>query len=163
MKKPDLVSAFVARVASILGVALLLAASPAHAVLGGDVSTVAADQVRLRGARHAVVIASVAVRSHEITMADGSAIREFVTPSGVVFAVAWNTRFKPDLEALFGAHAATYAAAATDALRTPGIRRHVELRRGDLVVRSTAHLNAYVGKAWLQSLVPQGVDVDALR
>ena len=96
-------------------------------------------------------------------MADGSSIREFVTPSGVVFAVAWSTRFKPDLEALLGAHATTYATAASEALRLPGIRRHVELRRGDLVVRSTAHLNAYVGTAWLQSLVPQGVGVDALR
>jgi Protein of unknown function (DUF2844) len=152
-----------ARAASMLSAGLLLVALPAHAVLGGDVSTVADDQVRLRGARHAVVIASVAVRTHEITMADGSTIREFVAPSGTVFAVAWSTRFKPDLEALFGAHATTYAAAASEALRAPGIRRHVELRRGDLVVQSTAHLNAYVGKAWLQSLVPPGVDIDALR
>ena len=147
----------------MLTVSLVLVALPAHAVLGGDVSTVAADQTRLRGARHAAVIAGASLRTHEITMADGSSIREFVTPSGIVFAVAWSTRFKPDLEALFGAHAPAYAAAASEALRTPGIRRHVELRRGDLVVHSTAHLNVYVGRAWLQSLVPQGVDVDALR
>ena len=149
--------------APMLAASLLLGTLPAHAVLGGDVSTVADDQTRLRGTRHAAVIASVAMRVHEITMADGSSIREFVTPSGVVFAVAWSTRFKPDLAALFGAHATAYADAASEALRTPGIRRRFELRRGDLVVHSTAHLNAYVGKAWLQSLVPQGVGVDALR
>lgn len=147
----------------ILAASLVLAALPTHAVLGGDVATVADDQARLRGARRTAAGASETVRTYEITMADGSSIREFVTPSGVVFAVAWSTRFKPDLEALLGAHATTYATAASEALRLPGIRRHVELRRGDLVVRSTAHLNAYVGTAWLQSLVPQGVGVDALR
>ncbi len=151
------------RVAAVLGACGLLVGSPAHAVLGGDVSTVADDEVRLRGAPHAVVIASAAVRTHEIAMADGSTIREFVGPSGTVFAIAWSTRFKPDLDALLGAHAATYAAAASEAMRTPGIRRNVELRRGDLVVRATAHLNAHTGKAWLPSLVPAEVDVDALR
>lgn len=149
--------------AAALATSLLLVALPAHAVLGGDVSSIAADQARLRGARRPVTIASVSTQTHQITMADGSSIREFVTPSGVVFAVAWSTRFKPDLVALLGAHAPAYAAAASAAMRAPGIRRQVELRRGDLVVHSTAHLNAYTGKAWLQSLVPQGVGVDALR
>jgi hypothetical protein len=152
-----------ARAVPMLAATLFFAALPAHAVLGGDVSTIGEDQARLRGMRHAVTIASVAMRTHEITLADGSIIREFVTPSGLVFAVAWSTRFKPDLASLLGAHAGTYATAASEALRQPGIRRHVELRRGDLVVHSTAHLNAYVGKAWLQSLVPQGVGVDAMR
>ena len=48
-------------------------------------------------------------------------------------------------------------------MRTPGIRHHAELSRGDLVVHSTAHLNAFVGKAYLRSLVPEGVRVDELR
>ena len=150
--------------ASLLAATLLLAALPARAVLGGDDSSVVSDQARLHGARRAAAIASTTVvRTHEITLADGSTICEFVTPAGVVFAVAWSTRFKPDLEALFGAYAASYAEAASATLRSPGIRRHVELRRGDLVVRSTSHLGSYVGTAWLQSLVPQGVGVDALR
>jgi hypothetical protein len=150
-------------VASALAASLILAAWPAHAVLGGDASTVAADHARMRGLRHSATIASVAMNTHEIAMADGSSVREFVGPDGIVFAVAWSTRFKPDLEALLGTHAGTYAAAASDAMRTPGIRRRIELARGDLVVRSSAHLNAYVGTAWLRSLVPRGVDVDALR
>lgn len=147
----------------ILAATLLFAALPARAVLGGDVSTIDDDQARLRGTRRAAAVANLAMRTHEITLADGSSIREFVTPAGRVFAVAWSTRFKPDLVSLLGAHADTYATAASEALRQPGIRHHVELRRGDLVVQSTAHLNAHVGTAWLQSLVPQGVGVDALR
>ncbi|MGZ5653016.1 MAG: DUF2844 domain-containing protein [Caldimonas sp.] len=149
--------------AATLAAAVMLAAPPARAVLGGDVATIADDHARLQGTRHQAVALSGQVRSHEIALADGSSIREFVTPSGIVFAVAWSTRFKPNLEALLGQHAAGYAAAASEAMRAPGIRRHAELRRGDLVVQSTAHLNSYVGKAWLQSLVPEGVHVDALR
>jgi hypothetical protein len=152
-----------ARFVEVLVATASLAALPARAVLGGDASTVAGDQARLQGTRHSVVAASAQVRMHEIILADGSSIREFVTPGGIVFAVAWSTRFKPDLAALLGAHATSYAAAASEALRAPGIRRHAELRQGDLVVQSTAHLNSHVGKAWLQSLVPDGVPLDALR
>lgn len=152
-----------ALVTAVLVATASLVALPARAVLGGDTSTIADDEARLRGSRHAVVASSAQVRTHEITLADGSSIREFVTPGGIVFAVAWSTRFKPDLAALLGAHAASYTAAASEAMRAPGIRRHVELRRGDLVMHSTAHLNSHVGKAWLQSLVPDGVPLDALR
>ena len=146
-----------------LAAAALFTVTPAHAVLGGDASTIAADQLRLKGARHQAVALGSTVRSHEITLADGSSIREFVTPGGIVFAIAWSTRLKPNLETLLGPHATSYAAAASEALRAPGIRRHAELRRGDLVVQSTVHLNSFVGKAWLQSMVPPGVGVDALR
>jgi hypothetical protein len=140
-----------------------LAAPSAHAVLGGDAGTIAVDQARLHGVRLQAVATSAPVATHEITLADGSSIRQFVTPDGIVFAVAWSTRFKPDLNALLGVHAATYAQAASDAMKAAGIRRHAELRRGDLVVQSTAHLNAHVGRAWLQSLVPAGARLDALR
>jgi hypothetical protein len=152
-----------ARGLAALAATLLWVTLPAHAVLGGDVATIGDDQARLGGARSTAASANVLMRTHEITLADGSSIREFVAPSGVVFAVAWSTRFKPDLAALLGAHAGTYAMAASEALRQPGIRRQFELRRGDLVVHATAHLNAHVGKAWLTSLVPEGVRLDALR
>jgi hypothetical protein len=141
----------------------LVASSAAHAVLGGNVSSVGEDQTRLKGARHAAVALRVQVETHEITMADGSSIREYVGPGGTVFAVAWNTRLKPNLAALLGQHAATYAAAAQDAARVPGIRRQVVLARDDLVVRSAAHLNTFVGIAYLRSLVPEGINVYELR
>jgi hypothetical protein len=149
--------------AAALAVAASLVALPARAVLGEGASTIVDDQARLRGVRHQAVVLTGQVRSHEIAMADGSSIREFVTPGGIVFAVAWSTRFKPNLEALLGAHAATYNAAASDAMRAPGIRRRADLQSGDLVVHSTAHLNSFAGKAWLKSLVPEGVRVESLR
>ena len=150
-------------VVCVVAGATLLITPAAQAVLGGDVSTIGADQARFKGQRQQAVALRVRVESHEITLGDGSSIREFVAPNGIVFAVAWSTRFKPNLESLLGQHAATYASAARDALKTPGIKRSVVLQRDDLVVRSTAHLNAFVGKAYLRSLVPEGVRVDELR
>ena len=143
--------------------ATLLTTPAAQAVLGGDVSSIGTDQARFKGQRRQAVALRVQVQSHEITLSDGSSIREFVAPNGIVFAVAWSTRFKPNLESLLGQHAATYASAARDALKTPGIKRSVVLQRDDLVVHSTGHLNSFTGKAYLHSLVPEGVRVDELR
>ncbi len=140
-----------------------LVAPVARAALGGDASTIRDDEMRVNGTPRQATALRAQIQTHEIAMADGSSIREFVLPSGIVFAVAWSTRFKPNLEALLGAHAADYSAAATEAMRTPGIKRHVVLQRGDLVVSSTAHLNVYAGRAYLRSLVPQGIHVDELR
>jgi len=141
--------------------AALLHAGAAHAVLGEAAASVQADQMRVRGARALHVALTHQV--HEIVMADGSRIREFVSADGVVFAVAWNTRLKPDLQALLGLHHSAYMAAAREALRQPGVHRHVVLRQGDLVVHSSGHLNSFVGKAYVPSLVPRGTDLDAIR
>ena len=46
---------------------------------------------------------------------------------------------------------------------TPGIRHHAVLEQDDLVVESSAHLNAFVGRAYLKSRVPGGMSIDAIR
>jgi hypothetical protein len=112
--------------------------------------------------RHALAVHPL-VSMHAISLSDGSSIREYVTPAGIVFAVAWSTRFKPNLQALLGQHAASFDAAASAALRLPGIKRQVVLKHGDLVAHSAGHLNAFVGQAYLASLVPEGVHVEDLR
>jgi hypothetical protein len=133
-------------------------------VLGGDEASVQADQQRLQGVRRQSLSmrAQTAAVMHEIRQSDGSVIREYMTPDGRVFAVTWSTHFRPDLETLFGAHAASYTAAAAEAMKSPGIKRQVHLQRDDLVVRASAHLNVFMGRAHVRSLVPAGVDVDAL-
>lgn len=143
-----------------------LAAMPAaHATLGSDAASIAADEARLQGVRKSARALRVAaqVQAHEITMADGSSVREFVSADGVVFAVAWHTRSKPRLEPLLGEHAPSYAAAAGEAMRQPRMRRSALLQRGDLVVEASGHLNSFVGRAYLRSRVPAGVSVDELR
>ncbi len=154
-----------AGVSSPLAAAALMAGAlaplPARAVLGEAVASVQADQIRLAG-RHSQSV-SLGYEIHEITMTDGSRIREFVSPSGIVFAVAWNTRFKPDLAALLGRYHADYTAAAHDAMKRPGIRRDVTLRHGDIVVHSMGHLNAFVGTAYVASMMPSGTTANVVR
>ena len=152
------------RVAAFAAIALALFVSmPAHAVLGGTVTSIDADQARVAGARRLAAGPQANVRVHSIVRNDGSAIDEYVSASGVVFAISWHTRFKPDLDALLGAHAPAYAVAARRAMVAPGIRRHVVLQEGDLVVDATAHLNAFVGRAYLRSMLPAGMPLDAIR
>lgn len=146
-----------------LACALALACPLAAATLGEPAWTVEADQARLHATRRVVEATPTRPQVHVIVQADGSTIKEFLTPGGIVFAVAWSTRLKPRLDALLGAHAARYAAAASAAMATPGIRHGVTLAGDDLVVQANAHLNAHSGVAYLRSLVPEGVRVDELR
>ena len=145
----------------IMVFALAASADPARAVLGAPVASVQEDQLRLAGTRTQSVHAYHQV--HEIVMADGSRIREFVSPSGMVFAVSWSTRFKPDLQALLGTYHAQYDAAAREALQRPGIRRQLSLQRSDFVLETNAHLNHFTGRAWVPSLTPGGMTADAMR
>lgn len=146
--------------------ALVLAASalPAAAVLGEDLASVQADQLRMGAQRHARVQPAAGWQVHELVLADGSRIRQYATPGGRVFAVTWQTRGKPRLDQLLGTHFNAYAEASRrlQAAR-PGIVRAAHIAEGDLVVESTAHLQAHVGRAWLRSQLPAGSSTDALR
>ena len=62
-------------------------ACPAWAVLGQGVASVASDQQRLKGQLRSAAAEGFSV--HEITAADGSLVREYVSPAGEVFGVAW--------------------------------------------------------------------------
>lgn len=141
--------------------ALLMPASPCWAVLGGDLGTVQGDQARMRASR-TVSSAANGVWVHEIRLADGSSIRQFVNAQGIVFAVAWSSRLKPDFEQMLGRYVTDFNA-ANAAPRAPGIARSVIVDRGDLVVHAAGRLNAFVGKAWIKSQVPAGASPDAIR
>ena len=139
----------------------ILYAPQAAAVLGGDADSVRRDQGRMNGALRVSVAPSLHV--HEISLPDGSSVRQFASANGIVFAVVWHTRLKPNLELLLGSYNADYVVAAREAMRRPGIRRSAVLTRGDLVVHSSGHLNTFVGRAYAPSLVPPGFNVDEIR
>lgn len=151
------------RAAGWLLLAALLAWPPAAlAVLGEGLASIHADQQRMAGVRS--LAAGIGPQVHTIAMDDGSTIRQFVSPAGVVYAVAWNTRFKPRLDQLLGVHFPAYAEAGRRAMQQrPGIVHHAVLRQDDLVVEAAAHLTAHVGRAYLRSLLPVGEPLDAIR
>jgi Protein of unknown function (DUF2844) len=143
------------RISILLG-ALLLPLS-AGAVLGGDASTIAVDQqkmpgtLRVSGTQHYTV--------HEIQGAAATAVREFVSPAGQVFGVAWRGPFMPDLRQLLGSNFDTYIAAMG--------RRHVKgpvsIELPGLVVHSSGRMRNFFGQAYVPALVPQGVTVEEIR
>ena len=133
-------------------------------MLGEDLGSVQADQLRLGAQRRTSAIPAAGWQVHELVLPDGSRIRQYATPAGRVFALSWNTRFKPRLDQLLGAHFGAYAEGGRQLqAKRPGPLSAARIAQGDLVVESTAHLQAHVGRAWLRSLLPAGTSTDALR
>lgn len=152
--------------ARLAAVAAMLATGlpPAHAVLGETMTLPSAARAQAAAAPRTALPAGGQVV--ERASGDGGTIREYVSAQGIVFAVAWNTRFKPRLDGLLGRYHAGYAAAASQALARPGrpgIQRQATLHADDLVVQSNAFLNTFTGRAWVPSLVPAGFDPASLR
>jgi hypothetical protein len=145
----------------ILVCGTLVLASDAHAVLGGGEETVRADQIRFGGERRQT--AGSQVRTHEISLPDGSTLKEYVNAAGVVFAVSWRTRLKPDLHALLGS---SYPAPVVGSGAPAGVasaRMQQVTRQPQLVIHQGGRMNAFAGLAYVPALVPQGFNADAFR
>ena len=126
----------------------------AHAGLGQSESSVAQDSSRLQ-ARHARSL-QAGYTLHELQMADGSRIRQYVGADQRVFAISWHAMHKPDLTQLLGDAYPRYASAAQAAARRGGIQRHFHHQSLDLVVHSSAHLHLFAGYAYRPSMFPAG-------
>jgi len=141
-----------------LSLLLLIFACPVLAELGGDVASVVADRVHMKAASR--ILAQQKYTVVEIQTDAGTVVREYVSPSGKVFAVAWDGPRMPDLEQLFGSYFASYQ----DAART---RRagHGPLRvdQPGLVVHSGGHMRAFSGQAYVPQLLPQDVSVEEIK
>ncbi len=140
---------------------MMLYAPPAQAVLGAGQETIQADQIRLRGAHRQHT--DWPMTTHEISLGDGSSIKQYVNASGQVFAVSWHTRLKPRLDALLGP---SYQVPAADSAGLAGVasmKRAQSTRQSHLVLHQSGRMNAFAGLAYIPALVPTGVNADALR
>ena len=134
------------------------AASPALAALGEDVSSVGADLARMKGALR--VTSTSAYTVHEITSADGTVVREYLSPQGMVFALSWHGPFMPDLRQVLGSYYGEYEQAAS----APHYgHRHLAVEEPGLVVQSSGRLRAFSGRAWVPGMVPADFSVDEIK
>ena len=140
---------------------LLAGAGRAAAELGGDVTTVAADQQRMQGTKRSVRQAEN-YAAHEYETQSGTAVREYVSPGGKVFGVAWQGQRIPDLRQLLGAYYDQYERAAA-AARTMRHRGPLLIQEPGLVVQSGGHMRAYSGWAYAPDLLPAGVRAEEIR
>ena len=142
----------------LLSLALAGGAEEAVAALGQAPSTmIAASGVKRLAAAPAAQSGLYVL--HETLLENGTRVREYATPSGLVFAVAWRGPVLPDLSALLGDYFISFKA-ETDQARLIGKRGSpVNLERGDLVVSSSGRMRNFFGHAYAPALIPTGVNI----
>lgn len=145
---------------AVLTICVLFWSLSSFAALGGDVSSVHADVAHLQGTLRVNPTASYTV--HEIQSPDGTTVREYLSPAGSVFAVAWRGPWLPDLQQLLGSSFAQYQQAAQSA-RERVARTPVSVHDANLVVEQSGHMRSFVGRAYLVDQMPRGVTAESVR
>lgn len=126
--------------------------------LGGDASTIQQDQARTNAALRVTQTNGYAV--HELQSAKGIRVREYVSPQGRVFAVAWHGPWMPNLELLLGDYYGQYQQALAAEARRHG---PVLVRTPGLVVQLGGHMRDFVGRAYLPDEIPAGVRLEDIH
>lgn len=148
------------RIALAAALVALAANAPARATLGQDVGSIEADRLQMRAASApAQVHALFTVVS--FTQANGTQVREYLSASGQVFALAWNGPVQPDLHTLLGAE--QHAAVLASPQRSREGLAHRRVVAGSVVVETGGHIRALHGRAWRTDAFPAGVGVNDVR
>jgi hypothetical protein len=143
-----------------LALALLIQAAslPAFAALGADASSIASDGLKMKGMVR--VSAARAYSVHEIQTPSGTLVREYVSPAGKVFAVAWRGPKMPDLRQTLGVYFKQYSEAPRTSLSD---HKHFAIALPGLVMQSSGRMHAYFGRAYVPELLPQNVPVTDIQ
>jgi len=137
---------------------LLVSATRSWAVLGESLDSLVADQQRLHGEVRSTAGDGFSV--HEIASENGTVVRQYAAPSGVVFGVSWQGPFVPDLSHLLGAYFGEYQRAVRSPVRR---RAPLALRTDGLVVETGGHVRAFHGRVYVPELVPPAVSEQVVR
>jgi hypothetical protein len=145
-----------------LGLALTvpLLILPAMAALGGDATSVQQDASQFKAQIR--VTQKQAYVVHELHTSGGAMVREYISPAGRVFGVAWQGPVMPDLQQVLGAYYERFAATAQEQRRR-GVHGPVGINESGLVLQSGGHMRAYTGKAYIPEMLPEGVRADAIQ
>ena len=144
-----------------LGFSVLVCAVPSFAVLGGDVSSVQADQAHINASLRLTQAENYTI--HELRSPSGMVVREYASPGGRVFAVAWQSATLPDLKQLLGSHFEEFQQAAAQSQGLRGGRGPLVIRHPGLVVELGGHMRAFVGRAYLPDQLPSDVRVEEIH
>jgi hypothetical protein len=128
------------------------------AVLGGKVDSVAADQAKMKAKLS--VTSNGRYQVHELQADGGNVVREFVSPEGDVFGVAWKGPIMPQYSQLLGSYSDRITKAAQ------GRRNHrapLVINDPEFVFSAFGHMRFYAGRAYIPALVPAGVNAEEIR
>ncbi len=146
----------------------LLVSATSYAGLGDREGSVEHDR---RGMSQKAVREEPEVHEHYIVHKikhKNRELREFTNLDGVIFAISWSGNAHPDLSALLGSHWNKYDRASRKG-RGGGHRRRKNLghtdvvQTPDIVVEKGGHMRAIRGRAYIQSLIPEGVSLDEIQ
>jgi hypothetical protein len=153
---------------ALAGALFLALSTPAFAVLGDNAASVLTDQTRMNGTLHSIDRQTYVM--HEITASYGAKVREYVSPSGVVFGVAWEGQFPPNFDQLLGPYFQQVQQASAQQKAAEGSEQQAPRRRGGVVLQTpgivfvqSGHMHSYHGQAYIPQLVPQGVAASDIR
>ncbi len=97
-----------------------------------------------------------------VELTSGTIVHEFVSASGVVFALSWRGPVLPDFGTILGSSIDVFNSQAHLA-RSSGKRGGIlGVQSHGLVVLSAGHMRSFHGYAYLQSLVPADIDILSL-
>jgi hypothetical protein len=130
----------------------------AAASLGSDAASVQADQRQLGARLRTRALAGYT--EFELQTPSGILIRQYVSSTGVVFAVVWQGPALPDLRQILGRYFGAYVRAADPVNGGAGPR---VLEQAGLVVQTGGHMRAFLGRAFVPELMPKGVRLEQIR
>ena len=134
---------------------------PAMAALGGDLNSVQDDATQMKAA--VKIQQKQAYAIHEIADKNKTTVREFVSPDGRVFGVAWQGPFLPSLNQILGGYMQQYITAVQEEHPKVHGRHPLMIHQPGLVVETSGRMRAYYGRAYAPDLLPQGVDPQEVR
>lgn len=139
-------------------IVVLWFSSAAFAVLGGKTASVAADQSHMKASRK--VTSNGRFQIHELRTDGGNVVREFVSPDGNVFGVAWTERQVPEYSQLLGSYTdqITKAAQSRRNHRAPLV-----IEQPGFVFSAFGHMRFYSGHAYIPGLMPAGVKPEEIQ
>ena len=148
-----------AKKAAFLFALLGLVSSPVWAALGDNSASVQVDSAHMNGTLHSITNAHYTIQ--EIRTSNGQTVREFVSPGGSVFGVAWEGPTTPDLQQLLGAYFEQFRQASDQRQHQP--RGPLLIETPTLVVQQSGHLRAFRGRAYLPAALPSGVQSSEIQ
>jgi Protein of unknown function (DUF2844) len=159
------------RFAKIALAAATLLPLTSHAVLGGAPAAGSSAPMSLRATQQAAsstasaststpIYSTAAYSVYESHDADGIAVREYVLPNNVVFAVTWQGPVRPDMNALLGSYFPNFVSAGEERLRGTGT---LIQRNGELQIESAGRPGHFFGTASLPRLMPADLRANNLQ
>ena len=100
---------------------------------------------------------------HELQSPTGTIIREYYGANGIIFGIAWDGEWPPDLRQLLGSYFDQYQRATVTARRVRTSRGRVAIDNNGLIVHAAGHARSSSGIAYAQALLPAGVSPDVVR